>query len=527
MSNSETFTTVPGAARLASPGYASQMSPRSRSTVIMLVIASFVVSGAVMATEGSILAAMALVIVTLVAGVTVYRLDWGFYIFIGCVLLLDQFGVPGFDPITFRIAYFENLKASYLPNVGAAVVNPLELHLALILLVWVAKIVLKKDVVYQRIPVWFSAIIFFIAITLSFVGGLGKGGTLLPALWEVRALYYLAIIFFLTPQIIRTKEQITAVMWVCMGTIAVKAIQGIWRFVELGFSFGGIPALTAHEDAAFFVTMMIFLLALTLFGGNKKQHRTMLWLLPIIMFGFIVAQRRAAFGSMGATLITMFILITKENRRLLLKIIVPCVIALGMYVAAFWNSDSGLGKPAQLIKASFSNDREITGEDKYWSNFYRVVERYNLAVTIRNSPLIGVGFGNKYDMPIELIDIGFTLRDYIPHNEILWLYAKMGAIGFFCFWLFFNSFVYQGAAIFSQLRDPYLRAVCAVIITAVINQIFVSYFDLQLTFHRNMIYLGVLMGMLPAVDALNKRRIAETTPAPEPTEQQSRARAHG
>lgn len=109
--------------------------------------------------------------------------------------------------------------------------------------------------------------------------------------------------------------------------------------------------------------------------------------------------------------------------------------------------------------------------------------------------------------PIELARISFPLREFIAHNEILWLLVKMGSIGYFCFWFFFISFVFRGASAFSQLQNPYLKSVCAVSVVVVINQLVVSYYDLQLTYPRNMIYLGVLMGILPTLESLDKRAL--------------------
>jgi O-antigen ligase len=124
-------------------------------------------------------------------------------------------------------------------------------------------------------------------------------------------------------------------------------------------------------------------------------------------------------------------------------------------------------------------------------------------MTVRRAPILGIGFGNKYDLPIDLVHIPFPLRDYIPHNQILWLLVKMGGVGFFLFWLFFNSVMFHGASVFSKLQDPYLKAVCAVLIVAVVNQMVVSYYDLQLTYYRNMIYLGTLTGLLTVVQKLD------------------------
>ena len=75
-----------------------------------------------------------------------------------------------------------------------------------------------------------------------------------------------------------------------------------------------------------------------------------------------------------------------------------------------------------------------------------------------------------------------------------------GLLGFLCFCLFMTSYVFRAATVFARLEDPYLKALCIVSIAAVLSQIVVSYFDLQLTFYRNMAYLGVLMGLLPTLE---------------------------
>ncbi|MGH2567098.1 MAG: hypothetical protein ACRDGA_02080, partial [Bacteroidota bacterium] len=152
-----------------------------------------------------------------------------------------------------------------------------------------------------------------------------------------------------------------------------------------------------------------------------------------------------------------------------------------------------------------STDRETSG-DRYYSNLYRDIEKYDLGRTIQREPIFGVGFGNTYDQPIPLVTIAFPLRDFIPHNQVLWILVKTGAVGFFLFWFFFNGFAFCGTQTFLRTSDPYLKAVCIVALTAVVNQIVVSYFDLQLTYYRNMIYLGTLMGLVSAIHGINERQ---------------------
>jgi hypothetical protein len=60
--------------------------------------------------------------------------------------------------------------------------------------------------------------------------------------------------------------------------------------------------------------------------------------------------------------------------------------------------------------------------------------------------------------------------------------------------------------IYKRLRDPYLKAVCTVCIIQVINQFVVSCVDMQLTYYRNMTYLGTVMAIVTILDTLDKQQ---------------------
>jgi hypothetical protein len=304
-------------------------------------------------------------------------------------------------------------------------------------------------------------------------------------------------------------------MWIVIGGISFKAIQAIQHFAELGFTFAGLPTLTSHEDPVFIVTLIIFLFGLSVFGVRNGQQRALKFLILPLCFAFVAGQRRAAYGAFIATTIAFLVLVPKRPLLRYVKYIVPVVILLAIYVAALWNSESQVASPIRLLKTSLSSDQE-TAADRYYSNLYRDFERYDLAMTVRRVPLKGTGFGNAYDQPIwlEKMPMSFTLRDFIPHNEFLWLVVKMGAIGFFAFCLFFTAYAFQAASVFSRLADPYLKAICAVIVIVGIDQIFVSYFDLQMTYYRNMVYFGTLMGLLPALETIDRAQQAPVLAEP-------------
>jgi hypothetical protein len=111
------------------------------------------------------------------------------------------------------------------------------------------------------------------------------------------------------------------------------------------------------------------------------------------------------------------------------------------------------------------------------------------------------------------VKINYALRDYMAHNNILWLLVKVGAIGFFIFWYFINLFGAHAAQVTKALQNPYLQAVGGMVLVAVINQLVAAYFDLHLVRYRTMLYMGTLMGLLPALTAIAGAQERPAAPA--------------
>ncbi len=471
---------------------------------ILVVLISLLISVIMLSTNGNIYAAFGLIAAILILMVTLYRVDWGFFVFISFVLACDQFHIPHADPITYRLDYFKNLKEiSYLPHFSAGVMNPVELQLLLMLLAWFIAISVRKQTKIQHIQVWGLGLVFFVSLIASLLHGLGTGGKFLVSLWELRALFYFGFLYFFVPQVIQTKEQITTLFWVFIVFISFKALQGALRFILLGLSFRGRETLTNHEDPVFITLLIIFLLSLIILDCKHKQRNVLFGLFALLVLGFFAGQRRAAYAGLFISFFAFVILLNKNEKLILFKAAIPFIIFGAVYSAVFWNSSSKLASPVELIKSGLTTNKKEDGE-RYLSNLYRKFERYDLAATYRTVPVTGLGFGKEYELPIPLPDIAFPLRDYIPHDEILWILVKTGAVGFFIFWFFFDSLIIYASALSKKLHDPYLRSVCFVIVIAVINQMVVSYFDLQLTYYRDMIILGTLCGLLPSLKSIDK-----------------------
>jgi hypothetical protein len=79
--------------------------------------------------------------------------------------------------------------------------------------------------------------------------------------------------------------------------------------------------------------------------------------------------------------------------------------------------------------------------------------------------------------------------------------VKAGAAGFVIVMFYFARVVAEAVWTARHLRDGLLQAVAVAVALAVINQLVASYYELQLTYARNMIYLGTLIGLLGPIRA--------------------------
>ncbi len=473
---------------------------------------AFITLALIILTHGNVAVSAVVLLLLGMITLTLYRLDYSFMVLVGCVMFFDQYRIPGFSPYTFRVDYFRNLKENrFLPFFDAGVVNPIELHFLFIFLIWFLVYSIKKEFSFRRVPVWGAMALFFGWFLFSLIYGLRNGGDILIAMWEVRAIFYLGVMYVVVPQLVRKKRDLKILMWIIIAAISMKALQGVLRYASLGFSMGGLPTLTNHEDPVFMITLVILLLGFWLFNVKDHQKTALIYLLPLLMAGFLVAQRRASMAALIVSLFVFFVLLPGRQQWKFFKWAFPICIAAVLYGAAFWNVDNRLSQPVQMVKTGIERpDREENPRD-YYSNLYREYENYNLAYTTRQNPILGTGFGRAFELPMTLAEIDYPLRDYIPHNQIYWIIVKTGAVGFFLFWFFFNAFAFQAVMIRSRLHNPYLKSVCTVVIVAIIAQMVVSFFDLQLTYYRNMIYLGTLMGLIPVIEELDQDE--QTTPA--------------
>jgi hypothetical protein len=470
-----------------------------------LTVMILLVGGVLLLTEGKVFIALGVAGVMVAAIVTLYRIDWGFYLLVGLALALDQFNeVPYFESFTYELHYFSNLNAiPYLPSLPSAGFSPFEVHVVALGMVWAFGALVTRQLKLVRIPLGTLIALFVAWVIIGLANGVRAGGNITVAMWELRGLFYMVFMYLFVPQIIRSREQLHTLLWVCIAGITLKAFVGAGRFILLGFTMGGHDTLVNHEEPLLIFTLLAFLGALILFRARTRQKAVLLLLAVPLILGFYSGNRRAAYASMAASLVAFVLMLPWKEALRVASVGGPLIVLLGLYTAVFWDSDSKIATPLKQIKSGFVEDEEVS-ERNYYSNLYRKIEEYNLAVTLQHSIATGIGFGTKYEQPLALVAITYSLRDYMAHNNVIWLFVKTGVIGFFLFWLLLDGYAARLAGLVAHLQDPYLKAVAVFIVVAVLNQIAAAYFDLHLVRYRTMIYLGLLMGLLPVIEEAAK-----------------------
>jgi O-antigen ligase len=121
-------------------------------------------------------------------------------------------------------------------------------------------------------------------------------------------------------------------------------------------------------------------------------------------------------------------------------------------------------------------------------------------------------------LPYPLADISqlYPLWNYIPHNSVLWVGMRMGIIGMATFWALMAMIVLEGIRSLRSVDDPLLRGAAAFAVAAVLAELVVGYADVQLEAYRNMIFFGVMVGLIDALPRLRAVTVARLAAVPRP-----------
>ncbi len=454
--------------------------------------------------DGNFAATMGLVLAVAFVVASIFKPSVSLYmlVFLGLAIeqLIQDYGW------TSGFRYHHNLNNIFQGLIGVPV-SPLEIHLLCIITGLILRFVLVKEK-HVQVLAWKQLLLYMFSLVFFVLYGLFKGGEFIPALWEIRGIFYLVILMAIIPQIIRTEDQVRHMIWAVIAGMGFRAIEVTRHFAGADFSLiGSAGGWGNHEDSGLLATLVIFTIAMRSYKADRKQNIVLTILLPLMFIAIVASDRRTAYPVMAGAFIFFLVVQPPVVQKKIMSVVWKLGIVFAIYLGIFWNSTSTsmFIKPAVAIREGFAGDDKNEAADSYTSNLYRKVENYDLQRMITMQPLLGTGYGVKIDyfMPIPILwDMGF----YSPHNQILGVMAKTGFVGFAIFVFFYLSAMAEIGQNFARIEDKYFRAVLVLAGAAVINHLVFSFFDIVLTYYRNNIYLGALLGTAASIIAISERR---------------------
>lgn len=434
----------------------------------------------------------------------------GFFALIGCVLAVDQHPLPILNNQPLVYIFYWPPALEGLPD------RPIGFFLLFVLLIFVVHRLLKRQKPLQGGPLLLPFLVFLLFVVWGIVHGLSGGGNFKIIVNEVRSFWYLFMGYIISYNMVQSKNHVRIFFWFIIICAGIKALEGTYIYIFiLHGSLGENREIMAHEESFFWTSVLLLIVLYSLHSRYKPQLYTALALVPFLGIALIANNRRAGFVALlvgvGVAWLLIWLARPEARRFLLITLLISAVVG-GGYVAAFSQSNSSFASPARSIVSVFSPSPEDVS-----SNLYRDIENFDLKYTVQQNPM-GLGFGRPFSQPILLPDISSLDPVYlfIPHNTIYWVWMRLGPLGWLALWYLFGAIIVRGCINIRLVKDKYLQLACIFIVAMMVMEIILAYADYQLSFYRNVLYIGALAGILmkmPAIDAKKEKRSYEDTRA--------------
>jgi hypothetical protein len=252
--------------------------------------------------------------------------------------------------------------------------------------------------------------------------GYRRGGNIQMAKIQVQNFVLGLLMAYLLAASLRGSRDYRTLGSVILFAACSKSLMALWVY----YTFNPRPAVaTIHGDSILFACATLMLLARFAEQPVRRNAILCLTFLPVLLGAMVANNRRLAWVEVAATLGTLYFV----SRRTRLKVLLTRSVLLGLplvlgYVVVGWNSTASLFAPVKVFRSV--GDSDVDG-----STLFRDLENYNLLYTLKESPIIGAGFGQQFDEHVTTPDISFFKEyRYLPHNSVLGLWGFTGVVGF-------------------------------------------------------------------------------------------------
>ncbi|MEX0801655.1 MAG: O-antigen ligase family protein [Dehalococcoidia bacterium] len=350
--------------------------------------------------------------------------------------------------------------------------------------------------------------LLILALLFSWARGVNSGGDLTIGFHELRALFYVPLIYFIALNLMRDRrhlKELAVVVVVSILAVALGAISTHLSVVRPGTTETLDVVFLAHENALFAGVLVIMALASVFWGKEFKLRALFAAIGVFTLIALLVMKRRLGILALDAGVLILGLAMIKHNWKLSV-VVLPILIVIGaVYVAAYWDATGGVGQGARSFRTAVGEEPN-TNEDRS-SDDYRDLETANVEANIHYQPFWGLGFGHEYTFVQELPDLTdfWPFQRYIPHNTVLWTWMKGGVFSFVLMLTLFGYAMIRSMRLLRRPMDPLLRA-WAVTAAASVPMVFLfAWGDLGFTVVRTMMIFGLCLGLIAALGILTER----------------------
>ncbi|GEM_PF-482190 len=441
-----------------------------------------------------------------------WRPIFGLYLIVFCAVVIEQ------EPLTTTPIGTDHLYIFYWPvKLQGLPERPIGFFiLAVLAIIVLAGLVMRRRPLYGG-KLFYPFIFFLACVVMGILHGLASGGTFRIIVLEVRPFWYLFVSYILAFNIVSKVNHVRVILWITVLGTAIKGVQGTYIvYTYLGGHIEGHNEIMAHEQSFFFILVLLLLALMVLHRVQGGLLLALLFSLPCLLIALIANNRRADYVALLAGIAVAWVLIIilkPQSRRVLIPALLFCALLGGAYVLAFQKTSGPLGLPARAVVSVFHPS--ATDARDASSNAYRTIEDYDLKYTESQNPLLGYGFGKPFLQPQTLPNV-LELDPYylyIPHNNVLWIWMRLGPLGFGAFWYLIGAGIVSGCFIARRLKNPHLQLFAIFAVATLVMEVIVAYSDYQLFFYRNMIYVGILLGVMLKLPAIERASVGTGEPA--------------
>jgi hypothetical protein len=431
---------------------------------------------------------------------------YGLYtLFIGAILFGGSAGADNKAVLTTYVPFWLNIstaskitgyKLSFIPFSFA------EFLMVLTVLCWLIRAIAKREFRLQAGAGLYLWIAYLVVAAMGWVYGVTTGGDTTMALYEVRAQVHFFIVYLLAANLITERKHVVWLLWIAVFAVGTQGLFGTYAYITARQEVTE-AGIMAHDDSLS-MNMLFFLLFLAII--SRFNRPLMFWSLLLTPFAVVAAlanQRRAgiaAFIIAFVPLIPMLLVHMKERKLQVIRFAVFFALASAVYLPVAWTADGPWALPARAIRSRTEpNARDAA------SNAYRAYEDANLKKTRDLRPWLGVGYGKPLAQYHALPKVTTDFVMYMPHNSILWVWMRLGHLGFFIFMMFIAVILIRGNQILHDVHDMTLKVAGILGILYLLMLFTFASYDLQLVNPRQMVITAVLLGVLSVLDRIDAR----------------------